>query len=107
MVHVIGLASGAFMSSLGVNGCTKSWEAHEYNQQFGENEITDTGKSQRLRREGNGGINKVLAMRPSLGKIIDTVRISSYFESAETDLYIAENASCIDYTDTWSPKPVH
>jgi hypothetical protein len=31
MAHVIQLALGAFMSSLGVNGCTKSWEAHERN----------------------------------------------------------------------------
>ena len=35
MAHVIQLALGAFMSSLGVKGCTKSWEAHERNQQFG------------------------------------------------------------------------
>jgi len=37
MAHVIQLALGAFMSSLGVNGRTKSWEADERNQQFGEN----------------------------------------------------------------------
>jgi len=29
MVHIIQLALGAFMSSLGVKGHTKSWEAHE------------------------------------------------------------------------------
>ena len=29
MAHVIQLALGAFMSSLGVKGHTKSWEAHE------------------------------------------------------------------------------
>jgi len=29
MAHVIQLASSAFMSSLGVKGRTKSWEAHE------------------------------------------------------------------------------
>jgi len=56
---------GAFMSSLGVKGRTKSWEAHERNQQFGENESIDVGKSQRLRKEGNARINKVLAMRPA------------------------------------------
>jgi len=37
MAHVIQLALGAFMSSLGVKGRTKSWEAHERDQQFGEN----------------------------------------------------------------------
>jgi len=48
MAHVIKLALGAFMSSLGVKGCTKSWEAHERDQQNAENEGTDIGKSQRL-----------------------------------------------------------
>jgi hypothetical protein len=76
MVHVIQLALGAFMSSLGVKGHTKSWVAHEHNQQFGENESIDIGKSQRLRQEGNARINKVSAMRPGLAKIIETVRIA-------------------------------
>jgi len=76
MAHVIQLALGAFMSSLGVKGHTKSWEAHERNQQFGENESIDIGKSQRLRKEGNARINKVSAMRPGLPKIIDKGRIS-------------------------------
>jgi len=107
MAHVIQLALGAFMSSLGVKGRTKSWEAHERDQQFGENESTDIGKSQRLRKEGNARINKVSAMRPGLAKIIEKVRISTYFESAEADLHIAENACCIDYADTWSSKRVH
>jgi len=107
MAHVIQLALGAFMSTLGVKGRTKSWEAHECDQKFGENESTDIGKSQRLRKEGNARINKVLAMRPGLAKIIEKVRISTYFESAETDLHIAENACCIDYADTWSSKRVH
>ena len=48
MAHVIKLALGAVMSSLGVKGCTKSWEAHERDQQNAENEGTDIGKSQRL-----------------------------------------------------------
>jgi hypothetical protein len=46
MAHVIQLGLGAFMSSLGVKGRTKSWEAHERDQQFGENESIDIGKSQ-------------------------------------------------------------
>jgi len=48
MVHVIQLALCAFMSRLGVKGRIKSWEAHERDQQFGENESIDLGKSQRL-----------------------------------------------------------
>jgi hypothetical protein len=92
MAHVIQLALGAFMSSLGVKGHTKSWEAHERDQQFGENESIDIGKSQRLQKEGNARINKVPAMRPGLAKIIKKVRISTYFECAETNLQIAENA---------------
>jgi len=107
MAHVIQLAVGAFMSSLGVNGRTMSWEAHERDQQFGENKRIDIAKSQRLRKEGNARINKVSAMRPGLAKIIENVRISWYFESPEADLHIAENACCINYTDTWSPKQVH
>ena len=46
-------------------------------------------------------------MRPGLAKTIEKVRISTYFESAETDLHIAENACCIDYADTWLSKRVH
>jgi len=76
MAHVIQLALGAFMSSLGVKGRTKSWEAHERDQQFGENESMDIGKSQRLRKEGNARINKVSAMKPGLAKIIENVHIS-------------------------------
>jgi hypothetical protein len=97
---------GAFMSSLGVKGCTKSWEAHERNQQFGENESTDIWKSQRLRKEGNARINKLLAMRPGLAKIIEKVRISTYYENAETDIHIVENTCSIDYADTWTLKRV-
>jgi hypothetical protein len=76
MAPVIQLALGAFMSSLGVKGRTKSWEAHERDQQFGENDSIDIWKSQRLRKEGNAGINKVLAMKPGLAKIIEKVHIS-------------------------------
>jgi hypothetical protein len=64
MAHVIWLALGAFRSSLGVKGRTKSWEAHGRDQQFGENEGLDIGKSQRLRKERNATINMVSAMRP-------------------------------------------
>jgi len=107
MARVIPLALGAFMSSLGVKGCTKSWEAHERDQQFEKNQSIDIGKSQRLRKVGNARINKVSAMRPGLGKIIEIVRISRYFECPEADLHIAENACCINYANTWSPKRVY
>jgi len=76
MAHIIHLALGAFMSSLSVKGRTKSWEAHERDQQSGENESTDNGKNQRLRKEGNARINKVSAMKPGLAKMIWKVRIS-------------------------------
>jgi len=76
MVRVIQLASGALMISLGVKGRTESWEAHECDLQFGENESIDIGKSQRLRNEGNARINKVSAMKPCLAKIIEKVGIS-------------------------------
>jgi len=64
MAHVIQLALGEFMSSYSVKGRTKSFEAHERDQQFGENDIIDVGKSQRLRKEGNARSNQVSAMRP-------------------------------------------
>jgi hypothetical protein len=107
IAHVIQLSLGTFMSSLGLKGRTQSWEAHERDQQFRENESTDIGKSQRLRKEGNARINKVSAMRPGLAKTIEKVRISTYYESAETDLNIADNACCIDYTGTWTSKRVY
>jgi len=107
MAYVIQLAFGAFMSSLGVKGHTKSWEAHERDQQFEENESVDIGNSQRLGKEGTARINEVLAMKPGLAKIIEKVCVSKYFETAETDLRIAENASCIDDANTWLSKRVH
>jgi len=76
MAHVIQLALGAFMSSLGVKGRTKCWEAHERDQQFGENESIDIWNSKRLRKEGNARINTVSAMKPGLTKIFEKVRIS-------------------------------
>jgi hypothetical protein len=105
--HVIHLALGPFMSSLNVTGCTKSWEAHECDQEFGEDQSTEIGKSQRLWKQGNARINKVAAMRPGLAKIIEKVCISTYFESAKTDLHIAPNASCLDHAHSWSSKQVH
>jgi len=107
MAHVMQLALGAFIGSLGVKGSTKSWQVHEHDRKFGENASIDIGKSQRLRKEGNGSINKVSAMRQGLARIIEKVRISWYFENPETQLHTAENACWIDYSETWSPKRVH
>jgi hypothetical protein len=107
MVHVIQLASGAFMRVLGVKVCTRSSEAHERDQQIGKNESIDIGKSHTVRNEGNARINNVLAMRPGLAKMIEIVHISRYFESPETDLDIVVIAGCIDSADTWSSKRDH
>jgi hypothetical protein len=107
MAHIIQLALGAFMRSLGVKGRTKTWEAHERNEQFGENESTDIGKSQRHRKQGNARIKMESAIRPGYAKKIEKVCISTYFERAETDLHIAENARCNDSADTWTSKQVH
>jgi len=46
-------------------------------------------------------------MKPGLANIIEKVHISSYFESHEIDLHIAENDCSINYADTWSSKRVH
>jgi len=75
MEHAIQLPSGAVMHNLSVHGCTKSWEAHERDQQFGEKESTDIGKSQQLQKEGYARIHKVSAMRPGVAKIFEKVRI--------------------------------
>jgi len=76
MAHILQLALGEFMSSFGVKGRTKSWEAHEHDQQFGENGSIHIGKSQRLRKEGNARIIKVAARQPGSAKIIEKVCIS-------------------------------
>jgi len=47
-------------------------------------------------KDGNANINKVLDMRPGLGKIIQTVHISRHPETPETDLHIAANVSSAD-----------
>jgi len=71
MALVKPLAVGAFMGSFGGKCCTKSWEAHEHDQQFGEGANIDIAKSERLQKQGNARLNKVLAMRPGLPKIIE------------------------------------
>jgi hypothetical protein len=74
--HVMQLALGAFINIVTESGGTKSWEAHERDQHFGENESIDFGKSHRHRKEGNAKINTVSAMRVSFGKIIEKVPMS-------------------------------
>jgi len=95
------------MNSLGVKGRTKWWEAHEQDQQFGDNQSRDIGNSQSLQKEGNARINKVSAMQPGLAKIIEKVCISRYFECSKTDDHVAANASSDDYVDTGSSKWVY
>jgi len=107
MAHDIQLALGAFMSSLVVKGRTKSWEAHQRDQQVGEDDSIDIGKSQRLRPEGNARINKMSAMWPALAMIIEKVPISGYVESAEADLHKVENDWCINHANTLLPKRVY
>jgi hypothetical protein len=53
MAHVIQLGLGAFTSNLRVKGHTKSWEAHERDEQFGENKGAPTTNIQKLRKIGN------------------------------------------------------
>jgi len=96
MAHVKRLAYGEFMSSLRVKGRTKASEAHELDQQFGENGSIDIGKSQRLSKEGNTRINKVSAMKPGLSKINQKMHISSCCGSPEIHIQIAEITCCID-----------
>jgi len=107
MAHVIRLAIGVFIGSLGVTGCSNSWEAHECDQQFDGNEISHIAKSQRPWKEANARINKLSAMRLGLAKITENICFSRHSEWPETDNQIAENACCIDYTDTWSSKWNH
>jgi len=106
IVNIIQHALGAFTSSLSVKRHTKSWEAHDCGQHFGENDSVDIGNSQSHGNEGNAIINKVSAMRPGLAKIIEKVWISSNSECSTTDVHIAANPCCNIYADTWSSKRV-
>jgi len=107
MAHVIEHALGTCMTSLGLKGCTKSWEAHERDLQFRHNESTVIAKRQRLRKEGNAWVNKVSAMWPGFAKILEKVHHWRHFERPETDLHIAENDGCINYSDTRSLNRDH
>lgn len=102
MAHVINLVLGAFMTSYGVIGCSKSWEAHEYHQQFREIQGIDIGHSERPQNESIVRIYQLSAMRPGLTKINENVYISSNFESSNTYRHMAANDCCIHYTNTRS-----
>jgi len=59
LAHIIQLAIGAFISTLGVQGHTKSRESRDHNHQFGVNVSRNSGKCQSVQKEGNAGIDKV------------------------------------------------
>jgi len=107
MANVIQQALGAFMRSLGLLGWTRSWEAHERDQQFVENECIDNPNSQRLRKVGNIRTDKASAMRPDLAKICTKVPTSRYCDSGDSDHHTVANACYIDYANIWSSKRVH
>jgi len=90
MAHVIQLALGVFISSLGVKGPTKSLEAHEGDYQFGVNKKIDNGNSPLLRKERNTRITNVTAKRPGYGKIIEIVCIWRNSESFIVDHHQVE-----------------
>ena len=107
MAHSIQLTLDTFMSSISVEGCTKSWEAHEHDLQFGENQSIDIGKCQRLREESDARINKVFTMRPGLAKIIEKVCNSKNFELPETDHPVVWDHDSMNNSDTSRSKRVH
>jgi len=74
-------AIGMVMSSVSVHSQSMFWKAHKHNQKLGENESTDIGKNESLRKEGNARINKVLAMRQGCSKNTEKVRILRSFDS--------------------------
>jgi hypothetical protein len=63
--------------------------------------------SQILLKESNGRIYEVSAMRSGLAKIIENTSISRKFETTKTNVQMAENACCIDYSATRSSIRVH
>jgi len=63
-----------------------------HDQQLADNQSTDIGKCQRLRKEGNARINLMSAKTPALAMIIEKVCTTRNFESPETDLHIVPKA---------------
>ena len=66
MTHVIQLALGAFMDSLGVKVCHKSWEDAE------REKIGSQGSSRR-NRHGGVRVEKVVSLKPGFQKIVEKV----------------------------------
>jgi len=106
LAHDIQLVLGAFMSSLGVKGLIQSRETHQRNQQCGENQTTENGRSQRFRKEGNARFDQVSAMRLGLAKIIEKLHIWSNVDSPEIAINIGANPGFNDYTETCPSKQV-
>jgi hypothetical protein len=52
VAHIIHQAVGALMSSLGVKGRIKSWEAHECDKQFVETESLNIGEESKTSKRG-------------------------------------------------------
>ena len=99
MAHVIQLALGSFISCLAVNGFTRSWEGHERNHQLGENERIYIGKSQRIRQEGHVQMNKMLAIKSVLVKIIwESMYFVIFWKSWN---WISYTRECVLYWLRW------
>lgn len=81
MAHVIQLCLGAFMSSLGVKGREKSWEAHERSKHFdGNTSQSASKKDSKHPNFVNARIRSVAGMPPGLNKIIEKVAMHLHFE---------------------------
>ena len=72
MAHVIQLALGAFMSSLGVKGRAKSWAEHERDKQS-EQVSRDKGKA-KAQASKKSRIDRVDGLNAGFQKIIEKVR---------------------------------
>ena len=68
MTHVIQLALGAFMDSLGVKGRHKSWEDNE-REKIGQ----ETVGSNRRKRVCGVRVEKVASLEPGFNKIVEKV----------------------------------
>ena len=67
MAHVIQLALGAFMNSLGVKGRQKSWEDTE------RDKMADDGGHGRKKRSGGARVERVALLECGFNKIVEKV----------------------------------
>jgi len=106
MEHVIQPAQGAFMTSLGVKRCTKSWEAWAQSPIWREWKCRHWEESKTLKRgqcKNQSGVGHETRFSKDNWE-------SMYFKifwKSWNDLDIAESACSIDYADTWLTKRVH